>query len=770
MKVVIDSWAWLQKASLSELQIARLRTALTVLPREDPNYPKEKSAPLYLYTETPELFGVAREYFLSNRRAEHEYVLNVSEGSLWPGPLTFAGALREEQSRAIAEISQKFKNGGVLGGMLKASPGWGKCLKIGTPILLFDGRVVPVEDVKVGDLLMGPDSKARHVLSTTQGEGPLFEVATKHGRPWVCNDVHILTLVHSVTNEIQDIEIRDYLRLSTHQKHHLKQFSPADGVDFPRTSDTRLLDPYFLGVWLGDGTKALNGVAISKPDAEIEQLCQDMARRYGLRVRTDVSGSCPTHHIVGEGRKNDLLDQMRLELGDASEIPLKYLNAPRGCRQLLLAGFLDADGYHNNGCYQIVQKRLPYAEAVAYLARSLGIRASIKPKDVNGTRYWRVQLAGDFSQLPMRICRKVPRKRLQKKVATRAGFKVRSVGSGEYAGFTLDGDGRFLLGDFTVTHNTVATCALIAEMQVPTLVVVHKEFLMSQWRERIEQFLPNAKIGLVQQDECTYAGMHVVMGMVHTLASKKFSEQFIKWPGLVITDECHRVGAATWSTVPAKFPARWRLGITATPRRKDGAEKVFQFHLGDILFSASEQRMKPKIRRVHTTFQVMKTPGFNPSMVNKSVLLKFLCASQLRNRVIAMQTVQALQAGRKLLILSERLNHLEALEKAIREQAGALAPVIDYYVGGRTEAQLAKASKAQVILATSQYAQEGLDIPALDTLVLTTPLSDIEQAVGRILRPFAGKKDPIVVDIRDDKVGMFKAMAAKRDTIYARLT
>jgi len=443
MKVVIDSWAWLQKASLSELQLARLRTALTVVPREDPNYPKEKSEPLYLYTETPELFGVAREYFLSNRRAEHEYVLNVSEGSLWPGALMFAGTLREEQSRAIAEISQKFKNGGVLGGMLKASPGWGK---------------------------------------------------------------------------------------------------------------------------------------------------------------------------------------------------------------------------------------------------------------------------------------------------------------------------------------TVATCALIAEMQVPTLVVVHKEFLMSQWRERIEQFLPNAKIGLVQQDECTYAGMHVVMGMVHTLASKKFSEQFIKWPGLVITDECHRVGAATWSTVPAKFPARWRLGITATPRRKDGAEKVFQFHLGDILFSASEQRMKPKIRRVHTTFQVMKTPGFNPSMVNKSVLLKFLCASQLRNRVIAMQTVQALQAGRKLLILSERLIHLEALEKAIREQAGALAPVIDYYVGGRTEAQLAKASKAQVILATSQYAQEGLDIPALDTLVLTTPLSDIEQAVGRILRPFAGKKDPIVVDIRDDKVGMFKAMAAKRDTIYARLT
>jgi superfamily II DNA or RNA helicase len=448
MKVIVDSWAWLDKASLSELQLARLRTTLTVVPRKAPEYPGEDPGPLYLYTETPDLFGVAREYFLANKKPNHEYVLNVSGGdkSTWPGDLTFSGKLREEQARAIAEISGRFKHGGLLGGMLKAAPGWGK---------------------------------------------------------------------------------------------------------------------------------------------------------------------------------------------------------------------------------------------------------------------------------------------------------------------------------------TVASSALIAEMQVPTLVVVHKEFLMAQWRERLEAFLPGVKLGLVQQDECTYLGCHVVMAMVHTLANKTFPEKFIRWPGLVITDECHRTGAKTWSVVPAKFPARWRLGITATPRRKDGAEKVFQYHLGEILFSATEQRLKPKIRRVHTTFQVMKTPNFNPALMNKSILLKFLCANQLRNRVVAMQVVMALQAGRKVLVLSERLNHLEALHKEIEVQWGTAAgpcPGIDYYVGGRKELELARASKARVILATSQYAQEGLDIPALDTLVLSTPLSDVEQAVGRILRPFEGKKDPIVVDIRDDKVGMFRSLGTKRDVIYQRMT
>lgn len=318
---------------------------------------------------------------------------------------------------------------------------------------------------------------------------------------------------------------------------------------------------------------------------------------------------------------------------------------------------------------------------------------------------------------------------------------------------------------------TVCAAAIMARLQVPTLVVVHKEFLMNQWRDRLTQFLPGVRLGICQQDECDYIGKHVVIGMVHTLADRPFSERFLKWPGLLIVDEAHRIGAATWSVVPGKFPTRYRLGVTATPRRKDGAEKVFEYHLGRILFSAKEQRMVPKVRKVFTTFQMIRTPSLNPSTVKKPLLLKFLCGNPLRNALIANQIIMALAAGRKLLVLSERLAHLDHIEKALKiswPPANGAMPSIGYYVGGSSEKTRAVSATANVILATIQFAAEGLDIPALDTLILATPMTDIEQAVGRILRPHEGKKDPIVVDIRDDRVPMFKAFAAKRDHYYAK--
>lgn len=318
---------------------------------------------------------------------------------------------------------------------------------------------------------------------------------------------------------------------------------------------------------------------------------------------------------------------------------------------------------------------------------------------------------------------------------------------------------------------TVWSCALVAELQVPTLVVVHKEFLLTQWRDRIQQFLPGAKVGLIQQDECSFQGTHLTIAMVHSLVDRNYGSILYEWPGLVITDETHRIGAATWSQVPPKFKAQWRLGISATPRRKDGADNVFRYHIGDVLFSASEQRMKPKIRRVWTQFSLVKTANLNPSLVSKNLLLKFMCASKSRNQVIVEQLVLAVEAGRKVLVLSERLQHLSDLEAGFRTRWNrdvGPVPSIGYYVGGMREEELEEAAQAKVIFATKQFAEEGLDIPALDTLLLTTPLADIEQATGRILRPHEGKKDPIVVDFIDEKVSSCVRLAEMREKQYRK--
>jgi len=340
--------------------------------------------------------------------------------------------------------------------------------------------------------------------------------------------------------------------------------------------------------------------------------------------------------------------------------------------------------------------------------------------------------------------------------------------------FTLFGNGTYggVLRASPGWGKTVWACALVAQLQMPTLIVLHKEFLADQWEERIKQFLPNARIGRAQQDTLDFAGKHIVIGMVHTLAARDFSKSFIEWPGLVITDELHRIGAPTWAPVPPKFPARLRLGLTATPRRKDGADNVFWYHIGPILFDASEKRMQPKIRRVYTDFRVVRTNRFNPALAPRSLLVRFLVSSKPRNRAIVDQLLLAIGAGRKILVLSERLKHLDAIQQTTHDvcrEANQRPPSFGKYVGGRSKKQLAEAAEAQVVLATSQYAQEGLDIPALDTLFLTTPLSDVEQATGRILRPCPGKKDPIVVDFRDDHVPMFKKMADYREATYVKL-
>lgn len=320
---------------------------------------------------------------------------------------------------------------------------------------------------------------------------------------------------------------------------------------------------------------------------------------------------------------------------------------------------------------------------------------------------------------------------------------------------------------------TVYACALMQALQVPTLVIVHKEFLMSQWVERINQYLPDAKVGIAQQKRCEFEGKHVVLGMVHSIAKGNMPQAFYDWPGLIMVDECHRIGARTWAPVPALFRAKHRLGISATPRRKDGAENVFNYHLGEVLFTAREQRLKPAVKRVYTKFKVVKTPSFNPNLAPESLILTFMCANEPRNRQIVELMLDAVKAGRKLLVLSKRINHLNRLEafflKEWKERGHGPAVSTGYYIGGMSEEARYKASFARVIFATAQFAAEGLDIPALDTLFLVTPMGDVEQAVGRIQRPFEGKKDPIVVDFRDDLISLFASYAGNRERLYARI-
>ena len=324
---------------------------------------------------------------------------------------------------------------------------------------------------------------------------------------------------------------------------------------------------------------------------------------------------------------------------------------------------------------------------------------------------------------------------------------------------------------------TIAALALIQRLGVPAVIVVNKEFLAEQWLERIHgnpkknlaPTLPNARVGLAQEDTCDYEGKHIVIGMVHSLAKRPYPQAFFRWPGLVVTDECHRIGARTWSVVPPRFLARWRLGVTATPRRKDGCERIFQEHIGPILFKGTEERLPFAVRSVWTKFLPPKSAHINQGLAGRAILLEHLVSDAQRNRVIIGQLVQAVTAGRKVIVLSERLEHLARLERMLLNLWPAdkgTPPTTAQYVGGMSSEERTVAETKQVIFATLQYVAEGLDIPALDTLFMTTPMTDVEQAIGRIQRPHPGKKPPVVVDFRDDDIPTCHRAAKKRQAYY----
>jgi Hom_end-associated Hint/UvrD-like helicase C-terminal domain/AAA domain len=366
---------------------------------------------------------------------------------------------------------------------VNALAGSGKCLGKGTPILMFDGTIQPVEDVQTGDLLMGDDSTPRNVLTTCRGVDTIYRITPVKGDAWVCNSAHILTMVWSYFPLVNspwsapvgvpfDIPLQDYLGLSACVRSRLKQI--RTGVNF-LAGDALPYDPYFMGLWLGDGLTGLSAVQICDQNQSVLNYIRSYGEFLGYRViEWGGKGDCTTlrlsckgedrEPIFGGGYRNKgafpLLDYLRDHFvkDEEKRIPLHYLTASREDRLKLLGGLLDIDGYFGNGCFEITTKFSGLKDDLLYLARSLGFSAyatytycQIKSIGFGGY-YWRLSISGNVNLIPS-LYRDVP-VRKQIKSVLRTGISVKSLGTGDYFGFEIDGNGRFLLGDFTVTHNT----------------------------------------------------------------------------------------------------------------------------------------------------------------------------------------------------------------------------------------------------------------------------------------------------------------------------
>ena len=353
--------------------------------------------------------------------------------------------------------------------MIWGGPGIGKCPQVGTPVMKADGTVVPVETVKVGDQLMGPDSTARNVLSVGYGTDDLFAIIPRKGDPWVCSSDHILTLTRSPqwpndpwAGSMRNVPLQMYLGLRKNSKHHLKQFRVP--VDFGNEIIPLPIPPYLLGALLGDGGLANNSVRFTNKDPEILAHVSSQAASMGVNLVPHNDDGQGIHYglTTEQYKSNNLLDLLR-SLGLAGTrsgnkfIPHQYKVGTRYDRLELLAGLIDTDGHLQHTTYEYTSKSKQLADDVAFVARSLGFLVTQKIKVVNDVGYHRLHISGNGSEIPCRTPRKQAPERKQRSDVLRTGFSVEYAGRGQYYGFELDGDNRFLLGDFTVTHNSDAT-------------------------------------------------------------------------------------------------------------------------------------------------------------------------------------------------------------------------------------------------------------------------------------------------------------------------
>lgn len=714
------------KQSLTAVQRGEIIADLTVRPYT--NSPVKGANVEYpVYRET------AAKYYIPRHYGEQKFGI-APETKLPEGEdisLNFVGQLRDYQTHIVNKYVKHVKQhpqGG--GGLIELRCGGGKCLAKNTPVMLSTGEIRMVQDIVVGDELMGDDGTPRTVLSLASGRERMYRISETWGygnSSYVVNESHILSL----REDPLDVD---------------------SAVDVPLT---QVLDKEEL--W-GYRTGCLD-------------------RFYGS----------PSNPEYARRKYNTALKNYRIILGETENL----LNYDAYTRRAILAGIVDSEHCICNNNLYFLNVLLPdIADRMVFLVRSLGLYANAEKKYNYITVVFRIN-----AEIPIisvhKKCRTTPRKNQfspkyedeysemqyavfeQLSDAGSYPIKIHCVGEDDYYGFEIDGNRRFVLGDFTVTHNTVLTLKIVEQIAKKTLILVQRESLADQWVERIQQFIPEARIGRIQGTKTVVDNCDIVLGMLQSISMKEYPDSLFSSFGFVVIDEVHHISSEVFSRALFSVVSKYMLGLSATMERADKTTYVFKMFLGDIVYEdPKELTHEVKVRAI--TYESPEDAEYNQVVYDfrgntqNSTMVAKLCAYKPRTEFIIgvikdllVETGSKPEDGAaKIMILAQQKKVLGYIMDAIIERGIATA---GYYMGGMKPTALKDSETKQIVIGTYAMAQEGLDIKSLTTLIMVTPMVNIEQAVGRIKR-VSGIK-PIVVDIVDTHKN-FQNQWRKRRAFY----
>ena len=325
---------------------------------------------------------------------------------------------------------------------------------------------------------------------------------------------------------------------------------------------------------------------------------------------------------------------------------------------------------------------------------------------------------------------------------------------------------------------TVLALYILCKLKVKTLILVQQENLLDQWIERITQYIKEYSkdnsepltVGRLQQKKIE-TDKDIVIGMIQSLCSRDYTREQLKDFGLIISDECHHIAAEKFCTALDKLNAKYILGLSATPLRKDGLTKVIKWYLGDFLYKLDcEQNKTAKIFKIYYDSddplfrEELQKRGWDtfpsiPKMTTNITKIKE------RNELIMNILLYYSNFDRNIMLLSERVDHLKLLKKTFDTLTKNKFNT-GLYIGATSKEERERIEKeSKIIFGSYKIAQEGLDIKRLDTLIMCSPQKDITQPIGRVMRQ--QNIDSHIVDI-SDKLSVFCNFSRARDRIYRK--
>jgi superfamily II DNA or RNA helicase len=320
---------------------------------------------------------------------------------------------------------------------------------------------------------------------------------------------------------------------------------------------------------------------------------------------------------------------------------------------------------------------------------------------------------------------------------------------------------------------TVIAINIACRLKLKTLFISHKDFLNVQFAERVKMFSPDSTIGIIKQNKVDIDNKDFVVGSLQSIAMRDYDPDIFKDFGLVIIDEVHHCSAEVFSQALIKTCSPFVLGLSATLNRKDGLRKVFEWFIG-----------KPVIKLINNTddndidvkyyYFISNNPEYNriKTMFNGKIsavkMLGNVVSYKPRTQFIVEAIKENMTKERQLLVLSERKALLNDIYTLLNNDSD-FDYTMGYYIGGMSQTKLNESAKANIILATTHMSSEGLDIPTLNSLILVSPMSDIEQSVGRILRSKVSDRilKPLIIDIVDN-FSIFTTRFNKRKAYYKK--